>query len=223
MQSLIDIDTALLGYIAHSFGLDLAYRYSSIAFDSVFPLPSQPYGNDWFKSYSFCYHTRLNLAWSQNLNTQSIQGICFGQRDQIIHLQSLLPAIGPLANQPMGIALLSSLLLGEQVERDLYNVKQQVREVETRMGCHPMSDLRLQPASGNLWALSAQMSACSSKLASVSRKIKTVQEVVEFIIGEVHIQDNHSSPMAASNISLSPPPPPPSQDGSRSRTGDRNR
>src|SRR5262249_6890804 len=65
------------------------------------------------------------------------------------------------------------------------SIKQQVREVEVRTGYHRWSGRHERAAPGDLASLSAIMSGCATKMASVSRKTRGVKEMQKFVLDQV--------------------------------------
>ena len=185
-EDCIDIDIAVLDRLLQKFRLQDAYRYSSTAFAGVVSLPPQKEGNEVIRTYSICYHPKLAISWSRNAASPVIRAVVVvAAREQIASFKDLLPSISCLVGQEMVVALLCGLMLGTEVDRAQYLIKEEVREVEVRTGFHRWAERKEQPAAGNLAALSARMSGCATKMASIARKIKMIQEVCGFIIEQL--------------------------------------
>ena len=175
------IDQDSLQRILDAFNLNLANGYYSTTFAGVAALPPHQVTNTEIRSYSFSYHPKLAVIWSQDVAAKLTQGICFGGPAQISAFSQLLDSKWQFTNQAMMIAFLCSLLLSSEIDRDKTLIKQEVREVEIRTGYHRWAPRDERHATGDLAALSAKMSGCATKIASCDRKIKVVLELSEFI------------------------------------------
>ena len=180
-----DIATPVLFQLLDAFGLKSAYSYYSTAFAGAASLPPQRTASGNIRSYSFCYHPKIILLWSRNASQNCIQGICFAGKAQITAFQELLNVRWPFLEHDMMPAFLCSVLLSSEVNTTQNAVKQEVRETEVRTGFHRWSGRREQRASGDLSALSAKMSGCASKYASVARKMQVVEDLNEFILEQI--------------------------------------
>ena len=179
-----DIATPLLYQILDAFHLKSAYSYHSTAFAGAASLPPQRVSTGDIRSYSFCCHSKIILLWSRDATKNCTQGMFFAGKAQISAFQELLSVCWPFMEHEMMPAFLCSTLLSSEINATQNAVKQEVRETEVRTGYHRWSSRREQRASGDLSALSAKMSGCASKYASVKRKIEVVQDLNEFMLEE---------------------------------------
>ncbi|KAK3338606.1 hypothetical protein B0T25DRAFT_426744, partial [Lasiosphaeria hispida] len=94
-----------------------------------------------------------------------------------------------LVSHPMFPAFLCSLMLSQEMDTTLDDIKGTVREVEARTGHHRFTTRRqTRPAAGELGNLSAQMSGCAAKLANGTRKLQVIESLNSFML-------HHASPI----------------------------
>ncbi|KAI9665064.1 MAG: hypothetical protein M1821_006512 [Bathelium mastoideum] len=187
-----DISVTSLYQVLKAFGLDSAYSYYSTVFAGAAALPPQQNSTCSIQSYSFCCHPKIILLWSRNETQNCIQGICFAGRAQLSAFQELLSVHWPFMEHDMIPAFLCSVLLSSEINSTQNAIKQEVRETEVRTGFHRWSGRREQGASGDLSALSAKMSGCASKYASVLRKVQVIQDLNEFIVEQIlYLREMH--------------------------------
>ncbi|KAJ4286581.1 hypothetical protein N0V88_008004 [Collariella sp. IMI 366227] len=144
--------------------------------------------------YTVAYHPKLAAAWSygesSSGSTAQMHGIIFAEGEERAELRRILSSkwCSLSASHAMFPALLCSLMLAQNLDSTLSDIKAAVREVEARTGHHRFASRRqTQPAAGELGHLSAQMSGCAAKLANGTRKLKVVETINDFI-------SQHASP-----------------------------
>ena len=88
-----------------------------------------------------------------------------------------------LIRHSMFPAFLCTLMLSQELDTTLEDIKTVVRNVEARTGHHRFTTRRqTRPAAGELGSLSAEMSGCAAKLANGTRKLKVVEAMHAFIL-----------------------------------------
>ncbi|KAM7192593.1 hypothetical protein V8F20_008802 [Naviculisporaceae sp. PSN 640] len=176
------------------------YDYALSCFAGVSALPSQDDGKT--RVFTAAYHPKLALAWSHTAadvsppvspHLESVRSPCRPTTNMVIFAQgeertNLLAALKSawspsLITNPMFPAFLCSLILAEDLDSTLDEIKTVVRNVEARTGHHRFSTRRqVRPAAGELGSLSAEMSGCAAKLANGTRKLKVIEALNSFIV-----------------------------------------
>lgn len=183
-----DVSTEALDWILDAFKLKsvLAFSRTSFAGAAAFPINSATNT----QQFVFCIHPKLILLWSHDFSRSTTQAICFANQTHIERLKEILNSKWSFAKEPLFPAFACALLLGGEIDRDQNEIKHEIREVEVRTGFHRWSGRTERPATGDLSILSAKMSGCATKMASIARKTKVIQELYSLIL------DNLCSPEA---------------------------
>ncbi|KAK5653439.1 hypothetical protein OQA88_8925 [Cercophora sp. LCS_1] len=171
-----------LDRLLQSWSLKPAYSYAMSCFAGVTALPPV----DGIHTYTTAYHPKLAVAWSHSVvsSTPSTNIVIFAEGEERAELlRALKTPWSPSAiTNPMFPALLSSLILSQDLDTTLSAIKTVVRNVEARTGHHRFTTRRqTRPAAGELGFLSAEMSGCSAKLANGTRKLKVIEAINTFI------------------------------------------
>ena len=129
--------------------------------------------------------------------------VCYAERVKIRVLKELLECtfIQKLAHSSVAPALMCAILFSKENDAALEKVKSLVRSVEVRTGHHEWKARAEPPAQGDLQSISAQMSGCESRLASITRKSRFAAQVHQFILcrGEDH-QDAEEQELITSTV-----------------------
>jgi hypothetical protein len=94
-------------------------------------------------------------------------------------------------------------MMSQEVHSMQNSIKVDVREVEVRTGYHRFASRRERPAIGELGELSARMSGCETKLASVTRKVKTLEELCGFMSRNSHTDKQQLSQRPSNRVDIS--------------------
>lgn len=184
--------------VLDAFDLQLANHYCASHFTGVTEVPrssskSSVTGQGCF---TFCYHPKLAMLWSQVSPTatsavhSSTNAVVLSNGSQIAAIKALFntPWEANIVSHAMFPLLLCSLLLSQEIFSTQDSIKVNVREVEVRTGYHRFASRRGRPATGELGELSARMSGCETKLAGVTRKAKTLEELCGFMSRYSHTE-----------------------------------
>lgn len=176
------------------------YDYALSCFAGVSALPSEDDGKT--RVFTAAYHPKLALAWSHKAAVFSTSTsphlsstrsppqpttnmVVFAQGEERTNLLAALKSTWSpsLITNPVFPAFLCSLILAEDLDSTLDEIKTVVRKVEARTGHHRFSSRRqVRPAAGELGSLSAEMSGCAAKLANGTRKLKVIEALNSFIV-----------------------------------------
>lgn len=178
--------------ILDAFDLQLANQYCASHFTGITEIPRR--SSTAQRCFAFSYHPKLAIIWSHMSRPPpstiqfSTNAIVLSTGSQIAAMKSLFntPWESIVASHAMFPFLLCSLMLSQEVHNTQNSIKVDVREVEVRTGYHRFASRREQPATGELGELSARMSGCETKLASVTRKVKTLEELCGFMSRNSH-------------------------------------
>lgn len=183
------------------FDLRFAYNYarSCITNVSAFPTTREPSGR---RSYSFCYCPKLAAVWShhrfqqQQVSRQYItKGIIFAQASEKEWLKKMLESKwdAGLYASAMFLPLQFSLLLGGQIHKTEEKFKIDIRRIEGRTGYHGFKERKREPTTEELGDMSAEASGYASKLASVGRKSKMLEKLLDFMFRMVNEEQAQAS------------------------------
>lgn len=105
---------------------------------------------------------------------------------------------------PVFPAYLIALLLGIQIDLTQQSIKKKVQGLERRTGYHDFKTTREETATGLKQELSAKASGWATKLASVERKSKTVDQLLTMVSNEIGVQKEELG-IDAENSNRHPP------------------
>ena len=125
----------------------------------------------------------IHLSWSRKDGSSTTNAICIAKEPKIKFLKEILECdfVQQLMDQEMLPGFMVAVMLVREIDQGQEPIKDQVREVEVRTGFHNWESRFEKPAAGDLNSLSAKMSGCETKTASIIRKIETVRELSKFI------------------------------------------
>ncbi|GAB1312587.1 hypothetical protein MFIFM68171_02797 [Madurella fahalii] len=193
--------TKVLERLTGAWRLRDAFNYARSCFTGVSALGLQ--GE--IQVFTATYHPKLAVAWSyaepRSEAPSQTCAIIFAEGEERIILRRILQSkwARASASHAMFPALLCSLMLAQELDSTLEDIKTAVRKVEERTGHHRFSTRRqTQPAAGELGHLSADMSGCAAKLANGTRKMKVIEALNEFI--QQHSQAQIRGPMYLSDM-----------------------
>lgn len=176
--------TKVMERLMDAWGLEDAFGYARSCFTGVSALGLL--GET--QVFTATYHPKLAMAWSyaepRPGASPQMCVIIFAEGEERVILRRILESkwTRASASHAMFPALLCSLMLAQELDSTLEDIKTAVREVEERTGHHRFSTRRqTQPAAGELGQLSAGMSGCAAKLANGTRKMKVIEALNEFI------------------------------------------
>jgi len=166
-----------------AWNLQSGYDYALSCYAGVSALPPQ-HGA---RIFTATYHPKLAMAWSHNIleGVPETNMVVFAEGEErkelLLALQSKWSP--SFIGHPMFPAFLCSLMLSQELDTTLEDIKTVVRNVEARTGYHRFSTRRqTRPAAGELGSLSAEMSGCAAKLANGTRKLKVVEALNAFML-----------------------------------------
>ncbi|KAK4209115.1 hypothetical protein QBC37DRAFT_324431 [Rhypophila decipiens] len=207
--------------VLSAWGLQDGYDYALSCFAGVSALPSLSDSNT--RIFTAAYHPKLALTWSHTTpdttkHTSTYLAstaapakattnmVIFAQGEERRNLLASLKSTWSLSliTDPMFPALLSSLVLAQDLDSTLEDIKTVVRNVEARTGHHRFSTRRqTRPAAGELGSLSAEMSGCAAKLANGTRKLKVIEALNSFLADhDSHRRSGSPPPIMKSHSSL---------------------
>lgn len=195
-----NLPSATINQILDTFNLKLAFDFFTSCFAGVSSLPIRKPSIPDIRSYAFSYHPKLALIWSYESGDSGgplTQAVCFAMSQQRQAFMRLLERRWQSTSHAMLLPFLCSLLLSFEVDDTLRQIKQQVREVEVRTGHHRFANRKELPARESLGELSAQMHGCSTKLASVERKLKIIDILNMFVLNNSETGKQETTPPQA--------------------------
>lgn len=96
---------------------------------------------------------------------------------------SLAESVTVRPHQPMYVGLICSIFLSGEISRQQNAIQEIIGGVEARTGYHEWSKCDYdEPARGDFTDLSSRVSGSASRLASVTRKMKSLQELNVLIL-----------------------------------------
>ena len=164
--------------------LQEGYDYALSCFAGVSSLPPRQDA----RIFTATYHPKLAVAWSHRIvdgGRPETRAVVFAEGEERAELLRVLQSkwSPSLVGHAMFPAFLCSLMLSQELDTTLEDIKEVVRNVEARTGHHRFSTRRqTRPAAGELGSLSAEMSGCSAKLANGTRKLKVVETLNAFML-----------------------------------------
>ncbi|KAK3343553.1 hypothetical protein B0T25DRAFT_614708 [Lasiosphaeria hispida] len=166
------------------------YDYALSCFAGVSALPTR--GDT--RVFTVTYHPKLAMSWSHTVSdgVPCTQVVVFAEGEERTELLGALKSkwAPSLVSHPMFPAFLCSLMLSQEMDTTLDDIKGTVREVEARTGHHRFTTRRqTRPAAGELGNLSAQMSGCAAKLANGTRKLQVIESLNSFMLHHASVQD----------------------------------
>ncbi|KAK0613695.1 hypothetical protein B0T14DRAFT_539446 [Immersiella caudata] len=175
--------TRELQQLLAAWNLQSGYDYALSCYAGVAALPPQ-HGA---RIFTATYHPKLAMAWTHAIidGTPEVNMVVFAEGEERKELLLALKSqwSSSFVSHPMFPAFLCSLMLSQELDITLDDIKTVVRNVEARTGHHRFSTRRqVRPAAGELGSLSAEMSGCAAKLANGTRKLKVVEALNAFMI-----------------------------------------
>jgi hypothetical protein len=172
-----------LEQLLNSWDLQDGYDYALSCYAGVSALPTR---ND-TSIFTATYHPKLAMAWTHRVldGEPETHVVVFAEGEERKEILQALKSTwsASFIGHPMFPAFLSSLMLSQELDSTLEDIKTVVRNVEARTGHHRFSTRRqTRPAAGELGSLSAEMSGCAAKLANGTRKLKVVEAMNAFML-----------------------------------------
>ncbi|KAK4454894.1 hypothetical protein QBC34DRAFT_391015 [Podospora aff. communis PSN243] len=175
--------TRELQQLLAAWDLQSGYDYALSCYAGVSELPSHHDA----RIFTATYHPKLAMAWTHAIidGIPETKMVVFAEGEErkelLLALQSKWSS--SFISHPMFPAFLCSLMLSQELDTTLDDIKTVVRNVEARTGHHRFSTRRqVRPAAGELGSLSAEMSGCAAKLANGTRKLKVVEALNAFML-----------------------------------------
>jgi len=178
--------------IVDSFDLSLAAEYSTSTLTETAEITytSKVEGKTTNqRSFAFSFHPKLAAIWSRrsrertpisqpftNIIVLANGGLATSFRDQF-----KVQWEANVMSHVMFPLFLCGMVLSQDSGSKHNAIKAELREVESRTGYHRFATRSEPPATGDLGELSARMSGSETKLAGVTRKLKTVEEICAFM------------------------------------------
>lgn len=192
-----------------AFGLGLAYDYfqSFVTGVTKFPEETTAYGPR--EAYAFSYAPKLAAIWSSSYRPPPFrcgtltQGLIFvreparsTQLEERV-IQTLRESLthtwdAGLLCHPLFPAYLLALLLGIQIDLTQQGIKKRLQGLEKRTGYHGFASRREEEATGVFQELSVTASGWITKLASVERKSKTIDQLLTLISKQSNTQEKEA-------------------------------
>ncbi|KAK5992348.1 hypothetical protein PT974_05752 [Cladobotryum mycophilum] len=185
--------------LLQTFGLEKAFSYAQSCITNVSAFsPSQEQPGQ--RAYSFCYVPKVASVWSHSrFETQAptdrpflTQGLVFlqGQERETLSVFMNRPWNASLYGNAMFPAFLFSLLLSAQIHQTEATIKTDVRAIESRTGHHMFASRDVgEAATEEIGQLSAQTNGHATKLASVVRKSKMIENLLDFVTRNLQEED----------------------------------
>lgn len=184
----------ILSQLIHSVDLEAAYAVSRTMFAGVTIVPRKDAAISNVRSYALSFHPKLAMIWSFDSKTGVTQGVCMAEPSQMPSLQDLFRTYSSMEGYGKVPVVICASLLSLQIDLTQSKLKNSVREVEQRTGYHQWAGRHEQPASGDLSTLSARMSGCETRAASITRKIEVVRVLTEFALKTSCLSINQRCP-----------------------------
>lgn len=200
-QRKVDISEEVEKELLDQFGLGLAHSYFKTFISGVTALPKTITDEFERQAFAFCFAPKLASLWSHTrYNGLSpdearivTEGIVFIKKTSKPNKQpgvpkppsfqkimSKLPWDPQIYRDPAAPALMLSILLGQEIQQVQTFILLEIRKIEARTGHHDFHD-RTHPAPEELSVLSAKASGYAVRLASVSRKMAMLGELLAFL------------------------------------------
>jgi len=179
-QDIGDMAPAAVAEVSKAFDLDLAQEYASSCNRGAGNLPETTGG---VRTHFFCNGQKIVLSWSQDKRSPTKNAICIADEAKIQMMRESLDCgfVQVLASHEMVVGLVGAVVMFREIDSALNAVKHKVREVEIRTGYHEWQTRRENPALGDLESLSAKMSGCEIRCATLIRKIEVLRQLTSFI------------------------------------------
>lgn len=179
-----------------AFGVRLAFNYFQSFITGIVALPEETKKRR--QAYAFSYAPKLAAIWSSDQHPPPYrcsiltQGIIFVREPE--HTPKMEDRVSKtlretlasgwdsnLIQNAMFPAYLLALLLGVQIDFTQQGITKKVQSLESRTGYHDFATRQEEAATGLKQDLSAQASGWATKLASVRRKSRTIEELLGMI------------------------------------------
>jgi hypothetical protein len=180
-QHTVHCQPVALEKIINTFGLDLAYKFFTSCISGPYALPIRATSTGNVYTYSVSYHPKLALLWSWDAEHETTNAVFFAGLGQIEALKKALMAQRCLGGHPMLPVSLVAVVMSQEINQTHDDIKRDVRRVEVRTGYHRFGNRFELAAEGELAELSAKMCGSRTKLASATRKSKTLANIFSFI------------------------------------------
>lgn len=190
----LDISRNDLDIILRAFRLVSAFDYIFTAPGGVLVMPRLPSKKDHTVTGCVFILDLFAVCWSHDLRTRQTSGLCWGGKWGLSTMQELLTRQKSLSSHPLFPALLTAIMLGRLLDRDLNRHIQSIAEVEVRTEYHPWGYTQSERAEGSFALLSARMSGCASAFAGLERIARILHVILDTIAG-YRTQQQHE-PMA---------------------------
>lgn len=208
-----------------AFGLGLAREYFKTFVTGVAALPPVSRPEIEQRSYAFAYGPKMGAIWShsQFKNPSIREGITQGliftskmqkkskqtnfqeteqKQDTLQELLQGIPCNPRICRSPSFPAYLFGLLLSLQIDSKQRSILEQVQKVESATGYHEFESRRLTKLARDLElpTLSVITSGHATKLASITRKHKMIERLLEFITKTVNESPGPENPSGVQKL-----------------------
>lgn len=198
----VSLSESVQQHILHKFGLNLAYSYFKSFYSGVYALPRVSESHLDRRPYAFCFGPKRAGIWSHTIRNDVrsepvSEGLLFLQSSSkkqgedrmkggtALQFQALIekaPWNPDIVRSPTFPAYLNALVLSKEISMTLADIGIKVRAIEGRTGYHVYQNRNEGPSPLELGKLSAEASGYATKLASVTRKGKMVEKLLDFIV-----------------------------------------
>jgi hypothetical protein len=131
--------------------------------------------------YYFSYHPKLAIVWRTHRTSRTTKAMVIARQPQVDSCKAFLASDWQPWQHPMMPAYTICCLLSREIDEVQHGLKDIIRSIEVRTEHHRFKDRHEPAAAGDWGMLSAQMSGCETKLAATVRKIKVLEDVLDFI------------------------------------------
>ena len=174
----LDARKSSVDTILKNFGLEEAYRYTSIhpAFFALIPARQAEHSDT--LTFSLSLTGGFGIAWKHNAKSGRTEGVSWGLDWVRKTMHSVMNKTKAWARHPLFLALVSSVTAVNITDEHLDAQEDIISAVEVRTKYHGFSGTPPLIAEGDYTSLSQKMSACAGVLALVERRHKVLNEVL---------------------------------------------
>lgn len=176
------------------FQLEKAYDYLPSTITGINAFPETKNSGSDYETFAFCYLPKLAAIWSHKRSSSSptrrpvTYGLLLADEKQKGFLQKALQTKWhpDLSEHPMFLAFLFSFMFDLECLKTVNDMKERIRPVEMETWSNRSDDSTLKRAAlGELEDAFIDMGNAASKLASVDRKSKSLEGLLNFIMEQV--------------------------------------
>lgn len=190
--------------VVDAFDVSQANKYYTSTFTGITELPVKTKGGSIVnrRCFAFSHHSKLAVLWSHVSNkdlfeAQSwINAIVLGTDDLIPGFKDELGGQWEAKTtiHPMFPLVICTLVLSKDISSKHITIDNDLKTVEARTGYHRFTRRSVTAATEDLGELSARTSGSEAKLAGITRKLKALRIMFDFISNNTQSDpEKHSS------------------------------